>query len=180
MKKNKKNKLLIILLIFAIIIIAYMLYFILNNKNISEISEGSLNISSYLSTKNYIKINFDIGPNFMVFKDKKDKCMAVVMPVNELQAYSIEQGVNDNIELRPMIHDLVKDIFDNYNITILLVKVDELKNEVYYANMIIKQDNKILNLDIKPSDALAVSARMKNDVYFRKDLFNNNAKNICK
>lgn len=176
---KKKNKLIPLVLIIVVFFSIATYFYFRENKITIEEQINDLNISSYLSTKGYIKINLDIGSNFMLFKDQKNKCLAVVMPISDVQANAIKQGIDEKIDVRPTTQDIIKDVFDYYNITILLIKIDEYRNDLYYAKMIIKQDNKILNMDIRPSDASAVASRYKEDIYFKKDIFDKKAQNIC-
>ena len=182
MKKHNNNIAWIVsvILIAVIIVMAIALYPYVKYNKTYEDKLIKTNFSDYLSTKDYVKINFDVGPNIMIFKDQKDKCNGIIMPINDVQTNTINQGINKKIDTSPTIHDIIIDVFDNYNISIEMVKITELRNNIYYANLILRQDDRILNIDIKPSDAVALASRVGLDIYFKKDLFNRNAQNICK
>ncbi|HDD71504.1 MAG TPA: bifunctional nuclease family protein, partial [Candidatus Aenigmarchaeota archaeon] len=76
------------------------------------------------------------------------------MVVDKSQAISIARGQNNIRYFRPLTHDLADDILKNYGIKILMVKITELKNNTYFARLILRQGNKVLSLDSRPSDAL--------------------------
>src|SRR5215471_14339823 len=62
---------------------------------------------------------------------------------------------------RPLTHDLIGHIFHGFGIVVERVVITELKNSTYYARLILKQENeigsKIVELDARPSDCLAIA-----------------------
>jgi bifunctional DNase/RNase len=61
---------------------------------------------------------------------------------------------------RPMSHDLLKQVLNNLNARLLRVEVVDLKNEVFYGNLVLETDNgHTVNIDSRPSDALALAVR---------------------
>ncbi len=81
------------------------------------------------------------------------------MSTTRQQTYSIASGMEDIEAERPTTHDLMRDIFDLYDIRVLMVKIDNCKDQLYQARLLLQQGNKILNLDSRPSDAIAVAVR---------------------
>jgi bifunctional DNase/RNase len=80
-----------------------------------------------------------------------------------IDAYMAEQitfALQEIEVARPMSHDLMKQILHSLNARIIRVEVIELKNEVYYGSIVIETDNgHELNIDSRPSDALALAVR---------------------
>ena len=61
---------------------------------------------------------------------------------------------------RPMSHDLMKQIIQTLNARIIRVEVVELKNEVFYGNIVVETDSGYeINIDSRPSDALSLAVR---------------------
>lgn len=61
---------------------------------------------------------------------------------------------------RPMSHDLLKQVLQNLNARLIRVEVIELKNEVFYGNLVVETDNgHTIKIDSRPSDALALAVR---------------------
>jgi hypothetical protein len=60
---------------------------------------------------------------------------------------------------RPMSHDLMKDIFTQLDARVLRVEVLELREDVYYGNIVVESNGYTLNIDSRPSDALALAVR---------------------
>lgn len=81
-----------------------------------------------------------------------------------IDAYMAEQitfALQDVEVARPMSHDLMKNIIHNLDARVLRVEVVELKSEVYYGTIIVETTGGYtLNIDSRPSDALALAVRV--------------------
>jgi bifunctional DNase/RNase len=61
---------------------------------------------------------------------------------------------------RPMSHDLLKHVLNNLNARLVRVEVVDLKNEVFFGNLVLETDSgHTINIDSRPSDALALAVR---------------------
>ncbi len=76
---------------------------------------------------------------------------------------------------RPLTHDLMGSVFDGFGITMERVVITELRHSTYYARLILKQENelgtKIVELDARPSDSIALAAAQKKPIYVSAGLF---------
>lgn len=76
---------------------------------------------------------------------------------------------------RPLTHDLVNSIFKGFNITVERVIITELKNGTYFARLILQQENelgrKLVEIDARPSDCLALATAQKRPIYVSTSLF---------
>jgi len=127
-----------------------------------------------------VSIGLDIEEDRGIVKFYSD-CYELRMVVDRSQAISIARGQNNLRYFRPLTHDLADDILKNYGIKILMVKITELKNNTYFARLILRQGNKVLSLDSRPSDALALAARTDYlvPVYVKEELFEKYGTKIC-
>jgi len=106
-------------------------------------------------------------------------CTAIVAQTSEERARSIELGLKKKIEVRPNTHDIFVDVIKYYNITLESVTLDRFENNIYYATLHLSKNNLKLNLDSKPSDAIAIALRAKSPIYINKTLLRLHGKNIC-
>ena len=60
---------------------------------------------------------------------------------------------------RPMSHDLMKSLLQSLNARVLRVEVVELKGEVFFGNIVVEVNGHNVNIDSRPSDALALAVR---------------------
>src|SRR3984885_15390024 len=83
--------------------------------------------------------------------------------------------LRDTPKERPLTHDLVQRIFTGFGITVERVVITELKNSTYFARLILQQNNevarKIVELDARPSDCLALATAQKKPIFVSAALF---------
>jgi bifunctional DNase/RNase len=76
---------------------------------------------------------------------------------------------------RPLTHDLVNRIFQGFGISVERVVITDLKNSTYFARIILQQQNevarKIVELDARPSDCLALAVAQKKPIFVSAQLF---------
>src|SRR6185369_14009914 len=76
---------------------------------------------------------------------------------------------------RPLTHDLIQSIFKGFSINVERVVITELKNSTYFARLILQQHNevarKIVEIDARPSDCLALATAQKRPIYVTTSLF---------
>ena len=129
-----------------------------------------------LSTVGYVKVHSNVeveGERGVL--TLKNNCKELRMSIIPWQARSIEVGMKGVKGIRPNSHDLLASILEDYGIEVLMVKVTHLKDGTYYAKLIVRKGNKILGLDSRPSDAVALAVRVGADVFVNDGLM----KNVC-
>ena len=98
-----------------------------------------------------------------------------IIQVEAAMAQVIGNFLSDAPKERPLTHDLMSHVFKGFGIKVERVVVTELKNSTYFARMILKMENelgvKIVEVDARPSDCLAIAASQKIPVYVADSLF---------
>lgn len=76
---------------------------------------------------------------------------------------------------RPLTHDLINRMFQGFGINVERVVITDLKNSTYFARIILQQQNevarKIVELDARPSDCLALASAQKKPIFVSAPLF---------
>lgn len=76
---------------------------------------------------------------------------------------------------RPLTHDLIASVFQGFGIRVDRVIVTELRSSTYYARIFLQQENelgrKIVEIDARPSDCLALATAQKRPIYVATPLF---------
>lgn len=75
------------------------------------------------------------------------------------EAESITIALQEVEVARPLTHDLVKNIFSELNARLVQVEVVALRDDTFYGNIVAEVDGRTLNIDSRPSDALAIAVR---------------------
>ncbi len=66
---------------------------------------------------------------------------------------------------RPMTHDLMKGLLNHLNATVTKIVVTELKDNTFYALIFLSVDGKVISVDSRPSDAIALALRTDSPIY---------------
>ncbi len=75
------------------------------------------------------------------------------------EADSITIALQEVEVSRPLTHDLVKNIFNSLDARVLRVEVVALRDDTFYGNIVVELDGRTVNIDSRPSDALALAVR---------------------
>ena len=60
---------------------------------------------------------------------------------------------------RPLTHDLIRNIFNDLDAQVVRVEVLALREDTFYGNIVVETDSTSINIDSRPSDALALAVR---------------------
>lgn len=119
-----------------------------------------------------------VEPNLFSVHLRTD-CRTIEIVTNEFQALSIRKGMDGRRDFRPETHDIVQDILETFEMDVIMAKIEKVVQGTYYAKLIIRQDNRILNLDAKPSDAIAIAVRAGAPVYVHGDVLDQFGQRVC-
>ena len=161
MKKKKSNAPLITLVL--LILSSIMAYAIVN---LLEVDKLKYVVADYLKVDNNV---IYIGNN----------CTAIVAETSPERAESIEAGIKGIINERPNTHDTFVAVLKSFNITLDYVNLERFDGKYYYADLILRSGDKILKLDTKPSDAIALAVRTNSTIYINKTMLEEIGQNIC-
>ncbi|HZD58403.1 MAG TPA: bifunctional nuclease family protein [Anaerolineales bacterium] len=75
------------------------------------------------------------------------------------EAESITIALQEVEVARPLTHDLLRNVFNEMNAQIMRVEVVALRDDTFYGNIVVEVDGKSMNIDSRPSDALALAVR---------------------
>src|SRR5258706_7213361 len=98
-----------------------------------------------------------------------------VIQVEHNMGAVIGMFLRDTPKERPLTHDLIAHIFKGFDIKVERVIITELKNSTYFARLVLKQENelgqKLVEIDARPSDCLALATAQKRPIFVRTALF---------
>ena len=85
--------------------------------------------------------------------------------IGVFEAEAISRGLEEVVTLRPMTHDLMKQILDTFQITVNRVVIHDLKENTFFANLYLNVEGEELIVDSRPSDAIALAVRVKAPIF---------------
>ncbi len=79
--------------------------------------------------------------------------------VGPYEAEAITVGLQEVEIIRPLTHDLLKNVFGLFNARIQRIEIVSLRNDIYYGNIVADVNGHIINVDARPSDSIALAVR---------------------
>ncbi len=79
--------------------------------------------------------------------------------IGGFEATSISMPLEGNQPDRPMTHDLLKVLMERLDGNLQRVVIDDIWNKTYYAKLYIEKDGEEIEIDSRPSDAIALALR---------------------
>src|SRR5512136_641697 len=86
-----------------------------------------------------------------------DRYLPIWIGIYEAEAIAL--ALQDVEVARPLTWDLLKNIFSIMDARILRVEVTSLHDDTYYGNIVAEVDGRTLDIDSRPSDAIALAVR---------------------
>ncbi len=100
----------------------------------------------------------------VILKEKSaERYLPIWIGPAEADAIAVKlQGANVP---RPLTHDLLRSVIDSLGATVRFIVVNDLKSDTFYAKIILNVDGKQIEIDSRPSDALALAVRTGVPIY---------------
>ncbi len=108
-----------------------------------------------------------------------NNCTAIIAETSPERAESIAAALEKRVGERPNTHDTIAQILKSFNITLESVRMERYDSRFYYSDIYLRSKEKLLKLDVMPSDGIALALRMNASIYVNKTLLNEIGKNIC-
>lgn len=102
---------------------------------------------------------------FVIILKPKGHEKVIPIFVGALESQSISIVLLGLTQPRPLTHDLFRNVLDSFSVRIEQVIVDDLRNDTFYAKMVLTQGNETLRIDARPSDAIAMALRTKSPIF---------------
>ncbi len=100
----------------------------------------------------------------VILKEKTDERYLPIW-IGPAEADAIAVKLQDVTIPRPLTHDLLRSVIDALGATINSIIVNDLKNDTFYAKIILNVDGGQMEVDSRPSDALALAVRSEAPIY---------------
>jgi len=104
------------------------------------------------------------GAYVLILGDKNSRRrLPIVIGSNEAQAIAV--GIERQQNSRPLTHDLLLKFANTFNVKIMEVVINRFRDGVFYAMLVCQQDNEMVLIDARPSDAIALAVRLGCEIY---------------
>ena len=100
----------------------------------------------------------------------KDSDLFLPIFVGHFEVEAIRLKLMDVEVQRPMTHDLLDDVIGNLGGSVKSIVVSELRDDTFYAKILVDYNNTIIEIDSRPSDAIALAVRTNAPIYAEDDV----------
>lgn len=110
------------------------------------------------------------APSFLVMQPKEElvsegKSRVIPICVGMPEAMALGSVLEGARFERPMTHDLMLDALTNLDARIDHVLICDVKDGTFYARLCLSQHGRLIDLDARPSDAIALALRQDAPIY---------------
>ncbi|MCE5199189.1 MAG: bifunctional nuclease family protein [Armatimonadota bacterium] len=100
---------------------------------------------------------------FVLLRDARNR--SVLIWIGKFEAMAISLALDGASADRPITHDLLNNVINKMGGNVERILIDDLWNDIYYAKVSITAADKTLDIDSRPSDAIALGLRAKAPIY---------------
>jgi uncharacterized protein len=112
-----------------------------------------------------IALDTRTGSPIVVLHDK-DNRKALPIWIGSAEASAIIRKIENLAVARPMTHDLIISIIEKAGYTLNRIEISDVEKETYFATLVlVDKDNKEVEVDARPSDAIAVAIRIDAPIF---------------
>lgn len=115
-------------------------------------------------TVDSVRINLATQQRVVILKATKQERYLFIW-IAQPEAYAIAVELQGTPSLRPLTHDLLKNVISELGARIVSIVVSDLIDEVYYARIVLDAAGRHVEIDARPSDAIALAVRAKTPIY---------------
>jgi len=115
-----------------------------------------------------IRVSLISQHRVVVLRDESQRYLPIWIGPFEADAITIEL---QNVEVaRPLTHDLLKVTIQGLGASVSHVVVNGLSDNTFYASIVLDSDGRSMEVDSRPSDAIALAVRAKAPIYVEESV----------
>jgi bifunctional DNase/RNase len=100
-----------------------------------------------------------------------DETRAFPIWIGLAEARAIHSELQGLEHFRPLTHDLLARIIDSVNGTIHHIVITHIKDNVFFATLVLKKNGTLIEIDARPSDSIVLALKFKAPIYISTALF---------
>jgi bifunctional DNase/RNase len=121
-------------------------------------------------------VSFDlVGKQPIVLLKTADGNKFLPIWIGHPEAAAILMKLQNASTPRPMTHDLFTDVLSQLDARVVRVTVTELRESTFFAQITVQQDGSEIEIDSRPSDAIALAIRVDAPIFAADDVIEESA-----
>ena len=116
-----------------------------------------------------VRINLATQQRVVILKATKQERYLFIW-IAHAEAYAIAVELQGTTSPRPLTHDLLKNVIGELGASIVSIVISGLIDEIFYARLILDVDGRHVEVDSRPSDAIALAVRAKTPIFVEESV----------
>jgi len=118
-----------------------------------------------------IIINETVAQQVIVLKETEAPQRFFPMVIGMPEILAIDRRLKGKTYPRPLTHDLLGKLIHEMGGVLTKVVITDISDHTFYANLVIIQNGKTINVDCRPSDAMALGVGLKVPFFVDEEVF---------
>lgn len=116
-----------------------------------------------------VRINLATQQRVVILKATKQERYLFIW-IAHPEAYAIAVELQGTTSPRPLTHDLLKNVIGELGANIESIVVSDLIDEIFYARIVLDVEGRHVEIDSRPSDAIALAVRAKVSIFVEESV----------
>ena len=108
----------------------------------------------------------------IVVLQEKDGDRMIPIYIGHAEANAIAMELAEVKFERPLTHDLMQQVIIGLGAELSRVVLTRVEKSTYYAELHLRRDDHVIQIDARPSDSIAIALRLKAPIFAAEDLLN--------
>lgn len=112
-----------------------------------------------------IRVSLMNQQRIVVLKDINEERYLPIW-IGQFEAEAIHHELQENRQIkRPLTHDLLKSVIEEMGGQLVHIFVNDMRRDIFYARLVIEVNDNKIEIDARPSDAIALAVRAKAPIF---------------
>jgi len=116
-----------------------------------------------------VRINLQTSQRVVILKATKQERYLFIW-IAHAEAYAIAIELQGTSSPRPLTHDLLKNVIQDLGAKIVSIVISDLVEDIFYARIVLDVAGRHVEVDSRPSDAIALAVRAKTPIYVEESV----------
>ncbi|HEY6542649.1 MAG TPA: bifunctional nuclease family protein [Ktedonobacteraceae bacterium] len=116
-----------------------------------------------------VRINLQTTQRVVILKATRQERYLLIW-IAQAEAYAIAIELQGTSSPRPLTHDLLKNVVNDLGAKIVSIVISDLIDDIFYARIVLDVAGRHVEVDSRPSDAIALAVRAKSPIYVEESV----------
>lgn len=140
----------------------------IENRTPRRIEEKEVEVVGVYEPQDQTLLPGGASSAFVLLRDKQNR--QVLIWIGRFEAYAISVVLENITFDRPMTHDLLKNVLERLGGTVERILIDDLWQDTYYAKISVSVNGNVIDIDSRPSDAIALALRTRAPIFMAESV----------